>query len=202
MKITKDALIELGVTGVRADRYIQDLNVMLPLYGIDTPLRVAHFMAQVLHESGMMRHTVENMNYSAKALRRVFRKYFTVERAQRYARKSEKIGNRVYANRMGNGSESSGDGDRYRGRGLIQLTGKNNYQQFSDWHGVDVIHNPKSVASNHAVASAVFYWSRNNLNNYADRDDVRKVTKRINGGYNGLEDRKRLLDKAKRVFHV
>ena len=199
MIITKKMLMDIGVSGARSDRYLRDLNAMLPKYGINTPLRVAHFLAQVLHESGMLRHTTENMNYSAKGLRKIFSKYFTRAQARSYARKPESIGNRAYANRNGNGSETSGDGHRYRGRGLIQLTGKDNYQKFSDWHGVDVVHDPNSVASNYAVASAVFYWNRNSLNWLADRNDVRAVTKRINGGYNGLQDRIDLLRKAKRA---
>ena len=202
MVITKQMLLGMGIHSVRADRYLRDLNTLLPRYNIDTPLRVAHFMAQVLHESGMMRHTKENMNYSASALRRVFRKYFSSDRAKRYARQPSKIGNRVYANRMGNGDEASGEGYRYRGRGLIQLTGKSNYQKFASWIGEDVVSFPETVADRHAVASAVFYWTTNNLNKYADRDNVKKVTKRINGGYNGLDDRRNLLRKAKQVFHV
>ena len=145
-----------------------------------------------------MRFNMENLNYSSKALRAVFGKYFkTTNQANNYARKPQKIANKVYANRMGNGSETSGDGWKYRGRGLIQLTGKNNYKDFSKWIGNDgVIDDPDLVATEYAVHSAVFYWDKKKLNKIADQDDVRKMTKRINGGLNGLSHRKELLNKA------
>ena len=204
MLVTKQNLLDMGVKERRADRYLDDLNKWLTKYKINTPLRVAHFISQVLHESSMMRYTVENLNYSTKGLRKTFRKYFSADRARRYSRQPQWIGNRVYANRMGNGDENSGDGYAYRGRGLIQLTGENNYRKFAAWidDGWFDVFTPSEVATKYAVASAVFYWDINNLNKVADRDSVHEMTKRINGGYNGLEDRKRLLSKAKRVFHV
>jgi len=129
----------------------------------------------------------------------VFGKYFSSsEIANRYARKPEKIANRVYGNRMGNGDEASGEGYKYRGRGLIQLTGKYNYRKFSKWISDDVVNNPDLVASKYAVHSAVYYWLANDLNSLADIDDVKKVTKRINGGFNGLEHRIELLGKIKK----
>ncbi|MEW8428297.1 MAG: glycoside hydrolase family 19 protein [Candidatus Thiodiazotropha sp.] len=193
-------LKEMGVSSTDAEQYIDDLELTLPKYGIaNSKVRLAHFFSQVLHESGCMRYDMENLNYSAKALRAVFGKYFKTKRqAEGYARQPEKIANKVYANRMGNGAESSGDGWRYRGRGLIQLTGKNNYRAFAKWIGDDrIIDDPDLVASEYAVHSAVFYWDKNNLNRIADKDDVVRMTKRINGGTNGLAHRTELLTKAK-----
>lgn len=200
MLVTNTLLTGLGVSSDRANKYLLALNESLAAHGIDTPLRVAHFLAQVLHESGKMRWVEENLNYSAEALLRVFHRYFDAASANEYARNPERIGSRVYANRMGNGDEASGDGYRYRGRGLIQLTGKNNYRAFSDWLNVDVENQPDLVADQYAVQSAVYYWSQNNLNELADRDDIRSVTKRINGGEIGLEDRTTLLNEAKRLL--
>jgi predicted chitinase len=192
-------LREMGVSTADAEQYVDDLEDVLPKYGIaESKLRLAHFFSQVLHESGCMRYDMENLNYSAKALRAVFGKYFkTMRQAETYARQPEKIANRVYANRMGNGSEGSGDGWKFRGRGLIQLTGKNNYKAFATWIGDDqVLVDPDRVASEYAVQSAVYYWDRHKLNNIADKDDVVRLTKRINGGVNGLAHRKELLNKA------
>ncbi len=198
MNVKKQLLTDLGVTSTRADRYLPDLNRVFPAHGIDTPLRIAHFLAQVLHESAKMRFVQENLNYSAEALLRVFKKYFTEAEAREYARKPEKIGSRVYANRMDNGPESSGDGFRYRGRGLIQLTGKRNYRKFSQWiDDEDVLTQPDRVAERYAVDSAVYYWRTHDLNALADLDDVKAVTVAINGGVNGLDDRMMLLEKAK-----
>jgi predicted chitinase len=199
MKTRIEMLKEMGVSTEDAEQYLGDLEQLLPKYDIaKSKLRLAHFFSQVLHESGCMRFDMENLNYSAKALRAVFGKYFeTADQAEKYARQPEKIANRVYADRMGNGSESSGDGWKYRGRGLIQLTGKNNYQAFANWMDDDtIIENPDLVASEYAVHSAVFFWDRNNLNAIADQDDVRKLTRRINGGDNGLAHRRELLNKA------
>lgn len=199
MKTRVELLKEMGVSEHDAEQYIDQLEEVLPKYGIaGSKTRLAHFFAQILHESGSMRFDMENLNYSAKALRSVFGKYFkTQEEAEKYARKPEKIANRVYANRMGNGDEASGDGWKYRGRGLIQLTGKNNYEAFAKWVGDDrIMDDPDLVASEYAVHSAVFYWDRNNLNAVADTDDVVALTKRINGGTNGLSHRRELLNKA------
>jgi predicted chitinase len=145
-----------------------------------------------------MRFDMENLNYSAKALCSTFPKYFAnLAQAESYARQPEKIANRVYANRMGNGNEASGDGWKYRGRGLIQITGKNNYRGFSLWIGdIRIIDEPDLVATEYAVQSAVFFWDRNNLNSIADRNDVVRMTKKVNGGTNGLAHRAELLNKA------
>ena len=202
MLIKKSLLRSLGVTEARADKYLSDLNNTLPKYEIDTALRVAHFLAQVLHESARMKYVRENLNYSAQALLKVFAKYFTPAQAQNYARKPEMIGSRVYADRMGNGNETSGDGYRYRGRGLIQLTGKTNYRRFSQWIRDDVVVQPDLVATKYAVHSAVYYWMSNDLNAVADNDEIKQVTKIVNGGYNGLGDRIALLDKAKQLLAI
>ncbi|MEO0972404.1 MAG: glycoside hydrolase family 19 protein [Pseudomonadota bacterium] len=192
-------LQEMGVAEHHAAIYIDDLVHTLPAYGItESRDRLAHFFSQVLHESGMMRYDEENLNYSAKALRAVFPKYFTTLReANKYHRQPEKIANRVYGGRMGNGNEASGDGWRYRGRGLIQLTGKRNYQAFAEWvEDERVVEQPELVAIEYAVQSAVFYWDKNHLNKVADRNDVKAVTKKVNGGTNGLAHRAELYLKA------
>ncbi len=200
-----ELLQEMGVSETDAAQYIGDLEEMLPKYGIaDSRARMAHFFSQVLHESGLMKFDMENLNYSAKALRAVFGKYFPSDgEADEYARKPEKIANKVYANRIGNGSEASGDGWKYRGRGLIQLTGKSNYRAFAKW--VDdprIMDDPDLVSSEYAVQSAVFYWDKNKLNAVADQDDVVKLTKRINGGTNGLTHRRELLHKAQGLLSM
>ncbi len=174
-------------------------------FGITTPLRAAHFISQVAHESGELRYTEENLNYSADALRRVFPKYFNRANVAAYARNPERIANRVYGGRMGNGAEETGDGWRFRGRGLIQLTGKNNYSAYAN-SGLcngDLMSHPEWLKNYPgALKSAMFFWKSNGLNALADKDDVVAVTKRINGGTIGLEDRKRYTLKAKAVLCV
>lgn len=180
--------------------YLESLNVVLPNEEINTSLRLCHFLAQIIHESGHFKCKSENLNYSAKALRCVFCKYFKTDAiANEYARKPEKIANRVYANRMGNGDEASGDGWKYRGRGLIQLTGKCNYEACGKAIGLDLLCNPDLLteSAEASVLAACWFWNKNNLNQFADKDDIITITKRINGGTNGLEDRKCNLAKAK-----
>ena len=173
-------------------------KTLLAKNGISTPLRVAHFMAQLEHESGL-RPVAENLNYSAKRLREVFLKYFpTIEKANAYGNNPEKIANLVYANRMGNGPEQSGDGWKYRGRGFIQITGKNNYKALSEAMGIDYLNNPGWLLREaDAMISAVWYWNSINGNKLADADNIKAITKAINGGYNGLEHRTALLKKWK-----
>lgn len=192
-----DALSALGVPRADADKWMPWLNMAMDKYGIDTPVRQAMFLSQLAHESGNFRHVVENLNYSAEALQRVFGRHFpTPEIAQAYARQPERIANRAYANRMGNGDEASGDGWRYRGRGLIQLTGKDNYSRYAAHTGVNVVADPDLVATpEYAADSAGWFWSANRLNQLADTGDVRAVTRRINGGFNGLADREAKYDK-------
>jgi putative chitinase len=184
------------------DQWTEALNKILPDYGIDTPQRVAAFIAQAAHESGNFTALHENLNYRAVTLRKVFPKYFpTDEMAAQYAQQPEKIANRVYANRMGNGPEESGDGFRYCGRGLIQLTGQQNYQNFADSIETPLDQVPDFLQTfEGAVQSACWFWENNNLNQYADTDDILTMTKRINGGTIGLEDRKRHYEHAKHVF--
>ncbi len=201
MRLDKRVLTGMGVTDARADRYLPDLDELLTAHSINTPLRIAHFLAQVLHESGLMRVTVENLNYTAARLRQVFPSRFTAAQAQACGGKPELIGNRVYGGRLGNGPEASGDGFRYRGRGLIQLTGKAIYREFADWVDDDVVSSPDLVADRYAAHSAVFFWSDRDLNELADSDDVRAVTKRVNGGFNGLAERMQLLARAKSLLH-
>ena len=167
-------------------------------YEVNTTLRKAHFMAQIEHESGL-KPISENLNYSEQGLLKTFKKYFTPEQAKEFARKPEKIANRVYANRMGNGDEYSGDGWKYRGAGFTQITGRNNYETLSKYTGTDYVTNPELLLNEaDAMISALWFWKVNNINTLADKDDLIGVTKRINGGTNGLEDRSIKLSKWKR----
>ena len=174
----------------------KELPIVIDTYKISTPLRLAHFLSQCAHESGNWRFKIENLNYSAQALQSVFRKYFpNSEIANSYARKPDKIANFVYANRMENGPPESGDGWRFKGRGYIQLTGRQNYRLFNEEVEEDVLENPELVHEKYPLLSAGWFWNTNNLNNLADkgntREDIIRVTRRINGGLNGLEDRVR-----------
>jgi putative chitinase len=163
-------------------------------FGINTPLRLAHFLAQCGHESGGFRATQENLNYSAKGLLGIFKKYFpTVALATAYQRKPEMIASRVYGGRMGNGPEATREGYKFRGRGYIQLTGKENYTAFGKAIGEDMTLNPDKVASHYALLSAAWFFSKNGLHKIADEGSsdavVTKITKRVNGGTIGLADR-------------
>jgi putative chitinase len=175
------------------DTVINQIPEVSSKFGVNTPQRLAHFLAQTGHESGGFRVTTENLNYSAKGLTNIFKKYFTPESAQEYQRKPEKIANIVYANRMGNGNQASGDGFKFRGRGYIQLTGKNNYQAFDKTVEDNIEANPDLVATKYPLLSAAWFWSKNGLNAIADtgagEDVVTKITKRVNGGTIGLADR-------------
>ena len=187
---------------IKCEEYIDALNKVLPENDINTPLRVAHFLAQVIHESAHFKTNSENLNYSASALQSVFKKYFpNATIANEYARKPEKIANRVYANRMGNGDEASGDGWTFRGRGLIQLTGRNNYTACKTDMKIDIVKNPDLLlVPEYALKSACWFWNKNNLNQYADKDDVVSITKKVNGGLNGIESRKEILGRAKKIL--
>lgn len=163
-------------------------------FGINTPLRVAHFLAQCDHESAGFTAIRENLNYSANSLAKVFGKYFpTIEIAAQYARQPEKIANRVYADRMGNGDEASGDGWKHRGRGYIQLTGYNNYTAFGDEIGADLSEDTDLVATEYPLLSAAWFFKNNGILSVCDRGSdltvVTSVTKRVNGGTNGLDQR-------------
>jgi putative chitinase len=162
-------------------------------FQINTPLRLAHFLAQCGHESAGFKATQENLNYSADGLNKIFTKYFKTVSAAAYARNPEKIASRVYADRMGNGNEASKDGYKYRGRGYIQLTGKSNYTEFNKSVSDDVLANPDLVASKYALLSAAWFWNSRSLNNSADKGAndaaVTEITKKVNGGTIGLPDR-------------
>lgn len=160
-----------------------------------TPERAAHFFAQTAHESGNFKAFSENLNYGAKGLLGIFKKYFPTEaKALEYERKPEKIANLVYASRMGNGDEASGDGWKYRGRGALQLTGKDNYKAFADYmKQPEIMDNPDLVATKYSFESAIFFFDKNKLWDICDKgvtkDSILALTKRINGGTHGLEDR-------------
>ncbi len=192
------------------DKYYSYIEQYCEKYKINTVERICHFLAQTNYESGYMNYVEENLNYSSKQLLKVFPKYFkTLEEAKEYEYKGEKIANKVYANRMGNGDEQSGDGYRYRGRGLIQLTGKNNYLKFSKWYNDSKIFvdSPDLLLQpQFAVLSAFFYWDFNNLNSYiVDNENAynicKCITKKINGGYNGLEERFKLYLKISGILY-
>lgn len=178
--------------GLTADGIIGKMTLakMRCEFGGLTDAQLAHFLANVHHETGGFEAEIENLNYSALRLRQVFPKYFkTDDTAREYAYKPMNIANRVYANRMGNGSEASGDGWKYRGRGSLQLTGKDNYREFSKFINSDVVNNPDMVTSVYYWESALFYFTRNKLWDKAKgttQADVKAIRKAINGGYNGL----------------
>ena len=191
--LTQEQLAQMIPGNQHVAEWYEALEQLLPDYDINTPQRVAAFIAQCAHESGNFKLIKENLNYRAATLRKVFPKYFPDDSiAEAYAGKQEMIANRVYGNRMGNGDEHSGDGFRYCGRGLIQLTGKDNYQAFADSLEMAVEDVPEYLATFEGAAqSACWFWEKNNLNQYADSGDILTMTKRINGGTLGLEDRKK-----------
>ena len=162
-------------------------------FNINTKLRMAHFLGQCAHESANFKFVSENLNYSAKALKSVFGKYFPGDLNEQYARNPEKIASRVYGGRMGNGDEETKEGWKYRGRGYIQLTGKNNYADFGNFINEDVVSNPDSVSEKYALSSAAFFFNKNKLWSICDmgstEEIVKKLTKRVNGGDHGLDDR-------------
>ena len=190
---TEDAVRQLIPKVKNFDEWYNNLLNILPEYDIDTPKRVAAFMAQCGHESGGFTLMQENLNYSAKGLVGTFKKYFPTEtQAKLYERRPEMIANRVYANRMGNGDEASGEGWYFRGRGIVQITGKNNYTKCSQslFESNVLVENPDLLLeTEYAIHSACWFWSAARLNELADIGDMKTMTKRINGGYIGLEDR-------------
>ncbi len=200
---TKEQLKEMLPKNPYIDQWYHALSEILPEYEINTPQRVAAFLAQCAHESGGFVFLKENLNYRAPSLRKVFPKYFPDDAiAAQYANKPEMIANRVYANRMGNGDEASGDGFRYCGRGLIQLTGKNNYTFFAASVGIEDMDEVVEYLQTFegAVQSACFFWEQNKLNQWADAGDILTLTKRINGGTIGLEDRIKHYNHALHIF--
>ena len=202
MAITAELLQEaFDLEDGTAEKYIDAFFAATAATEIYTSQRRAMFLAQCCHESGHFRAVSENLNYKADSLTRVFPKYFRDVDPNDYAKQPEKIANRVYGGRMGNGDEESGDGYRFRGRGLIQLTGKSNYIACSEDLEVDLIENPDYLITPEGAArSAAWFWSANDLNKYADADDIVGCTKRVNGGTIGLEERTELYDEAKALF--
>lgn len=181
---------------------MEEIPLIIEKFGIDGPLRLSHFLSQCAHESGNFKFVKENLNYSADGLRKIFPKYFpTIELANKYARQPEKIANKVYGGRMGNGDEASGDGFKFRGRGYIQLTGKDNYTAFDKFVDDDILANPDLVATKYPLTSAAFFFHKNKLWDVCDKghgdDIVLAVTKRVNGGTHGLADRQDKFD----LFH-
>lgn len=205
MELTLDQLKQLLPKNQYVDEWHQALSQVLPEYEIDTPQRIAAFIAQCSHESAGFTVLKENLNYRATTLRKVFPKYFpddaTAEYYANLPNKQEAIANRVYANRMGNGDERSGDGFRYCGRGLIQLTGKQNYSWFAASIDMPVEETSEYLQTfEGAVQSACWFWETNNLNRFADVGDIKGLTKTINGGYIGLEDRIKHYEHAMQVL--
>ena len=176
------------------DKVIVQIPDVAAKFGINTPLRLAHFLAQCGHESGGFKLVNENLNYSADGLKKIFRKYFAqAGLAESYARKPDLIASRVYGNRMGNGDEGTRDGYKFRGRGYIQLTGKSNYSEFDKFVDDDILLNPDLVATKYPLLSAAWFFHTNNINSVSDKGATDKViasvTKRVNGGTIGLQDR-------------
>ena len=205
--LSRNQLAELIKGNPYVDQWHNAMELCLPDYDINTPQRVAAFVAQCAHESAGFKFLKENLNYRWQTLRKIFPKYFpSDDLAQTYANRSNKaeaIANKVYANRMGNGSEESGDGFRYCGRGLIQLTGKNNYEAFAMSIETPVEEIPEYLQTfEGAVQSACWFWETNKLNQWADAGDIKELTRRINGGYIGLEDRIKHYNHALHVLGV
>jgi len=199
--LSKTQLAQLLKGNDHIDEWYSAMEVLLPKYDINTPKRVAAFISQCAHESLNFTVLEENLNYSTSALLRVFPKYFRGRDPSAYARKPEAIANVVYSNRMGNRSEKSGDGWTFRGRGVIQLTGSNNYHAFSKYIGKSIQDTIRYLGTKQgALESACWYWTTNDINSVADTGDVKRVTRIINGGYNGLEDRQNHYNHAIKVL--
>jgi putative chitinase len=183
------------------DKVKAELWYVMSKFGINTSERLAHFLGQCHHESGGFKFTTENTNYSDVGLKKRFNKYFKDKDISKYARNPEKIANLVYANRMGNGNEASGDGFRFRGRGYIQLTGKNNYKAFDKFVDDDIVLNPDLVATKYPLLTAAWFWDVNDLNEICDKgvnkSTIFAVTKKVNGGIKGLEERSILTTRYK-----
>jgi putative chitinase len=193
----------IGMPEGRANKLIVPLNSAMEEFGIDTPKRVAGFISQSAHESAAFSRLSENLNYSSEALLRVFSRYFTQQEALEFAHKPGDIASRVYQNRMGNGDYKTRDGWKFRGRGVIQITGRDNYQLCGAALGVDLIENPDRLLEiDLACRSGAWYWDSRKLNDLADEGDVVAMTRRINGGLNGLKDRTEIYSKLMRVLTV
>jgi putative chitinase len=207
MELTKEQLQQLLPKNPYIDHWHHALSILLPDYEINTPQRIAAFMAQCAHESGGFTALKENLNYKPATLRKLFAKYFPTDAlAEEYCakpNKQEAIASRIYASRMGNGDEASGDGYKYCGRGLIQLTGKSNYIAFADSLEITPEEASEYLATFEGAAqSACWFWESNKLNQWADKGDILTLTKRINGGTIGLEDRIKHYEHALHVLGV
>lgn len=204
MNLSITNLTAMGASNDNATKFIQPFNDIIIKYSINTQLRISHFLSQIFHESTNLTTLHENLNYGKDGLLKTFPKYFpTPDIADQYAKQPQKIANKVYENRLGNGAESTNDGWMYCGRGLLQTTGKINYSNLSKALGVNFVLHPEYLEQpQYASLSAGFFWNSKNLNHFADLDDVIGVTKLINGGTNGLEARKILLEKAKKIFSI
>jgi putative chitinase len=205
--LTKEKLLRIFPNAAKSkldlDLMVLVLNDAFPKAGMNTVNRQASFLAQCAHEASQFTRISENLNYSTEGLQKTFKKYFpTSAEAAKYARKPIEIANRVYANRMENGPESSGDGWKFRGRGFIQLTGKRNYRLCGNALHLDLLADPDYVARSPigAIETSLWFWKINNLNTFADRDDIRGQTLIINGGENGLVERTEYYERAKRIL--
>ena len=199
-------LIIMPHAGTNIALFSLPLNAAMEEFAITTPRREAAFIAQIAHESGQLLRVKENLNYSTPGLLSIFPRYFNEATAESYARQPQRIASRVYANRMGNGDEASGEGWKYKGRGLIQITGKNNYRACSEALFADsefLLEQPESLEQpDPACRSAGWFWMANGLNELADAGKFREITKKINGGYNGLEEREMFWKRASGVLGV
>ena len=185
------------------DEFVASFNMWAVHFGIDTDKRVAMYLAEVFHESGNLRYREENLNYSADGLLKTWPSRFTKEKAQLYAHKPEKIANYVYASRMGNGNEASGDGWRFRGRAFIGITGRDNYQKYADseWCVGDLMKNPDMLSQfPENQKASMWFWMTKGLNELADKDDILAITKKVNGGYNHLAQRQFFYRRFKKEF--
>lgn len=190
-------MLERYFIDIKNKTWIEVFNKTLPLYEINTKERICHFLAQIFHETANLTLLKENLFYSKAGLLKVFSKYFNEETATLFEKQPEKIANKVYANRMGNADENSGDGFKYRGRGAIQLTGKNNYKLYGDLIKKDLLRQPDLVCENQEIAilTSCEFWKINKLNIKADKNHLLDITKAINGGVNGLDDRQNKFNK-------
>ena len=201
MELTEQILQQIFSNNPNIGNFVNPLNKELNNNEINTLERVSCFLAQVGVESMNFTHLSENLNYSAQGLLKTFPTHFDEDLANQYQRNPEKIANRVYANRMGNGDEDSGDGFRYRGHGIIMITGKNNTQALANDLNLDLDQTIQYLQTiEGAVAAGTWFWQKNDCSNFADNNDFVGLTKRINGGTIGLQDRQNLYDQAKQIL--
>ena len=205
-QLIRRALVGIATVDTKKlDEFVASFAMWNETFKINTPKRIAMYLSQVLFESAYLKATEENLNYSADGLLKTWPSRFTPEKAKEYARQPQKIANYVYANRMGNGNEASGDGWKYRGHGYIMLTGREQYSRFSkyDLCTANVVNDPDSVSKYYLnQLASMWFWEQNNINLYADFEDVRKVTQIINGGLNGYSNRALLYRRFSKEFGI